>query len=423
MTARAKKTSYHIIRILVCAGALWLVAQGVTWHDRVTLTGDRGVLVGEVQRDGAVVTVIDREGQTHSLALSEVAQDEDGVRLVTLGLKSTWHAGNKWFLLLAVALHFPVIFPQALRFRWLLSAQGIQVGYRECLRLSFAGNFLNFVAPLGSNAGDVFKAYYVSLHTEHRTEAVTTVALDRIIGLSSLVMVVALITTMSPDTSRLAVLRPYMLAVLAALICGAVVYLSPMLRRYLIPWKLLRRLPAFNHIERVDQAARKLASHVGLVTAAVLMTVALQGLAMLAYFCVAIGVGLSVELGHALECFAYFYTGVVIQAVPITPQGLGTLELAYRYFFASFGTPSQIVCMAMAIRGVAFICSLPGLLVTVSGSCKPSELKAFEASIEETDPPRSVPSDKVSLHATSANAATLELMSPTDSTASEVRTV
>lgn len=405
MTAHAKRLSYHILKVLVCAGALWLVAQGVTWHDHVTLIDGRGTLVGTVEYGHESITVVDRDGATHQLALSEVDQDADGVMLVTLGLRSTWRAGNKWLLLLAVVLHFPVIFPQALRFRWLLSAQGIKVGYAECLRLSFAGNFLNFAAPFGSNAGDVFKAYYVSLHTEHRTEAVTTVVLDRVIGLSSLVLVVALITSLSPPTSRLAELRPYMLGVSAALVCACVAYLSPVLRRYLIPWKLLQRLPGFAHLERVDRAARTLARHVGLVTASVLMTIALQGLAMVAYFCVAVGVGLSLELGDALECFAYFYTGVVIQAVPVTPQGLGTVELAYRYFFAAFGTPSQIVCMAMAIRGVAFICSLPGLLVTMSGSCKPSELRDFEAAIDAGDAAPELESDESMLQSASGSGA------------------
>lgn len=399
MTPRNKKRLFNIARVSICVAALWLVIQGVTLNDHVTLADGRGELFGTVALQDESVEVVDRDGRTHALALSEVAVDEQGAAMIAFGFRSAWRDSNKLLLLLAVALHFPVVFPQALRFRWLLSAQGIHLGYRECLRLSFAGNFLNFAAPFGSHGGDVFKAYFVSLHTHHKTEAVTTVVLDRILGLSSLVLVVALITTFSPGSSRLAEFRPYMLGVLGVLAVCAGAYLTPWFRRYIVPWKLLEKLPMFDQLQRVDRAARKLAGHVGLVVAAVLLTIALQALAMCAYLCVAVALGLSVKLHQALECFAYFYTGVVIQALPGPPQGLGTVELAYRYFFDPFGTASQIVCMALLIRIVALACAMPGLLVTMTGSYKPDELEAFEASLESPNQPQTAASDGIVLHA------------------------
>ena len=65
--------------------------------------------------------------------------------------------------------------------------------------------------------GDVFKAYFVSLHTERKTEAVATVALDRLIGLGTLLAVASIITIFSPSGSRLAELRPYTLGLLGSL--------------------------------------------------------------------------------------------------------------------------------------------------------------------------------------------------------------
>jgi len=399
MTPRNKKRVFNVIRAAICVGALCFVIRGVTLDDHVTLADGRGELIGTVTVQDESVEVVDRTGGTRTLALSEVAVDEQGAAMIAFGLRSAWRDSHKLLLLLAVALHFPVVFPQALRFRWLLSVQGIHLRYRECLKLSFAGNFLNFAAPFGSHGGDVFKAYFVSLHTDHKTEAVTTVVLDRILGLSSLVLVVALITTFSPGTNRLAEFRPYMLGVLGVLAACAVAYLTPWIRRYIIPWKLLERLPMFDQLQRVDRTTRKLAGHVGLVVAAVLLTIALQALAMCAYLCVAVALGLSVALHQALECFAYFYTGVVIQALPGPPQGLGTVELAYRYFFDPFGTPSQIVCMALLIRIVALVCAMPGLLVTMTGSYKPAALEEFEASLESPHEPQTATTNSILLNA------------------------
>jgi len=386
MASFSKKRLFNYLRAIICVAALWFVLQGVTWKDHVTLI-DGTELIGTaiVTEDGVVLEA--SGASARRIPMEDIAVDERGAPLIAFGLKSAWRNSNKWLLLLAVALHFPVIFPQALRFRWLLSAQGIRIGYPECLRLSFAGNFLNFAAPFGSHGGDVFKAYFVSLHTEHKTEAVTTVILDRIIGLTSLILVVALIAVFSPSDSRLAQFRPYMLGVLSVLFAGLVAYLNPWVRRHLIPWSWLERLPMFEHMQRMDRTVRKLAGHLSVVVAAVLITIALQALAMCAYFSVALGLGLSVGIDQALECFAYFYTGVVIQALPGPPQGLGTVELAYRYFFAPFGTASQIVCMALVIRIVALVCSMPGLLVTMTGSYRPDELEQFEASLSAEPKP------------------------------------
>ena len=68
------------------------------------------------------------------------------------------------------------------RFVWLLRAQGIYIGYWEGIKLTYAGNFFNFVM-VGTTGGDLFKAFYVAQHTRYKLEAVTTIFLDRVVGL------------------------------------------------------------------------------------------------------------------------------------------------------------------------------------------------------------------------------------------------
>ena len=157
-----------------------------------------------------------------------------------------------------------------------------------------------------------------------------------------------------------------------------------------MPRTWLSRLSIFHHIQRIDNAATTLARHKGTLLWCVFLTVLLQGIAMAAYFTVAIALALAANAGNALEFATYFYTGTLIQALPGPPQGLGTVELAYRYFFAPFGSASQIVCMALAIRLVVLTGSLPGLLVTVTGAYKPihpaSDRPAADA--PPAEPPR-----------------------------------
>ena len=372
MQGRMKKRLFNAFRILICVGALWIVARGVTLHDHVELAARGLHVVGQVSVGEESVVVLLPGGDRQVIALSDVAVDEDGALRISYGMKTAWRKSDKLLLFLALLIYFPVVFPQALRFRWLLRAQDIDVSSWECLKLTFAGNFLNFATPLGSNAGDAFKAYFASLHTEHKTEAVTTVVLDRVIGLGTLLAVVALIVTIGPDGGRLAVLRPYMLGLLSAGVVCLAVYFSPLARRFRLPASWQERVPALSHLKRMDGAARKLAGHRAVLVGAILITVLLQMMALAAYFVVAVAMAMDAHAGNIVEFFAYFYTGTVVQALPGPPQGLGTVELAYRYFFASFGSASQIVCMALAIRVVVLICALPGLLVTLTGSYRPS---------------------------------------------------
>ena len=370
MTPRAKKRLFNALRIAICAVALWFVIRGVTFRDHVILE-EGPELVGALIDEGDPVVIRLSDDQQRAVPRADIAVDERGEPRISYGLKTALANSTKALLLLAVLLHFPVAFFQAIRLRWLLRAQDIHIGYWECVKFSFAGNFLNFATPLGSHAGDVFKAYFVTTHTEHKTEAVTTIALDRAIGLGTLVVCVALITTISPSDSRLAVFRPYMLTMLGIGAVCMYVYLSPTLRRYLVPRRWLSWLPMFDHLQRIDHAARSLASAGRIVAASVLITLMLQVMAIGAYFTIAVALSLDAHAGNVLEYYAYFYTGAVIQALPGPPQGLGTVELAYRFFLAPFGSPSQIVCVAVLARIVVLVCALPGLLVTMTGSYRP----------------------------------------------------
>jgi len=385
MTPRARKRLFDFLRVAVCVIALWIVIRGVTLYDHVVLTVGKAELVGDVIRDGDPVEIRLLSGETRSVPRREIAADADKTAKIRYGLKTAWRNSRKSLLLLAVLIHFPVVFPQALRFQWLLAAQNITVGYWECVKLSFAGNFLNFATPFGSNAGDVFKAYFASLHTDHKTEAVTTVVLDRFIGLGSLLLVVAAITAFSPTGSRLALLRPYMLGMIGVGVVVAFLYLWPPVRRRWIAGPWVARLPMLHQLKRVDNAARTLAGRTGTLVASILLTIGLQAMALAAYFTVAVALAMDAHAGNMLEYFAYFYSGTLVQTLPGPPQGLGTVELTYRYFFAAFGSPPQIICMAFAVRVVVLICALPGLLVTLTGSYRPKEAAAFD--LASGDPP------------------------------------
>lgn len=371
MARRPRKLVLDLLRIAICVGALWYVLRGVSLHDHVVLD-DGTTIEGIVRSDSNPLLIELRDGETQSFPFDHIKADSKGIPQVRYGLLSAWQRSGKILLLLSILVYFPVAIPLAQRFRMLLAIQKIELTFAEALRLTFAGNFLNFTTPLGSNAGDLFKAYFASLHTHRKTEAVTTVLLDRLIGLATLIVVAAAITLFAPASSRLAELRPYMLCLLLVGAIAAGLYFSPVARLFSLP-SGLRRLAIVEQAVRVDQAVRLVARHGWTLSASVLLTVLLQVMALGSYFVAAVGLAMYTPVRLLPEYFAYFYAGALIQSLPGPPQGLGTVELAYRYFFADYGSPSQIVCLAFAIRLVALVSSLPGLFVVLTGAYKPSE--------------------------------------------------
>lgn len=371
MRPRGKKVLSNALRIGVCVAALWFVLKGVTLHDGVVLKQGAVPLTGTVVETADSVTIRQANGQSLTVARGEIAVDNQGQARITYGLLTVWANSRKALLLLALGLYLTVPFFLAVRLRWLLAAQSIALGFWDSLKLSFAGNFLNFATPLGSNAGDVFKAYFVTTHTHRKTEAATTIVLDRVVGLATLIATVAGITMVVRSGSRLGEFRPYVLGILAVGAAVLFAYRSPMLRKHLVPWGWLERVPAFDQLRRIDNTARTLIGHKVILGASVLITFVLQVIAIAAYFAVAVALSMDANAGNVLEYFAYFYTGSVIQSLPGPPQGLGTVELAYRYFFEPFGSPSQILFLAFLVRVVVLAAALPGLLVTLTGSYRP----------------------------------------------------
>ena len=372
MTPKAKKRIWDGVRVALCVAALGIVIQGVTWDDRLTLAEDGSELRGTVidQESEQQYHIERSDGTERTVAYAEVAQDEQGAPRVEYGLKSVWRESDKGLLALCIVVFLPVAFFLGARLKLLLSVQDVHISLFEGIKLSFAGNFLNFAAPLGSNAGDVFKAYFVSLHTEHKTEAATTVFIDRVIGLGTLLLVVAVLTLASPGTSRLGELRWYVVSVILVGGAAGLAYLSP-LGSGLMAHRFMARLPGGRHLARIDGTVRSLARRPGVLVGAVLYTVTLQVIAIGAYFVVAQALGLRGGWSLLPEYYAYFATGAVVQALPGPPQGFGTVELAYRYLFAPFGGVSQIVSMALAIRLMTLICALPGVYVVLTGSYRP----------------------------------------------------
>ncbi|MFN0134554.1 MAG: lysylphosphatidylglycerol synthase transmembrane domain-containing protein [Phycisphaerae bacterium] len=301
-------------------------------------------------------------------------------------LMRTWQAASKPLLAVAVGLFLLTPVLQALRLRRLLGSHEIKLGWAEDVRLAFAGNFLNFAAPLGSTSGDVFKAAVVARHASRRQqgwEAATIVIVDRAVGLGVLLLSVATIALLAPEGSRLGVLRTNLYAFSIVLLLGVLAVVTLPRWKHLLPEAWREKLPRRELIRRVSETARRLLACPRTIAIAVLTTVVLQIVAAAAFLCVALAVGFTLSPSEWTSMYAFFSTGEIVKALPGPPQGLGTMELAYAYLFADWASASQIVSAAIGIRLVSLLCALPGAMLLTEPQAQASGVSCGEvASIE-----------------------------------------
>ncbi len=342
--------------------------SNVVYYDHVTLEDGSHHRIVDMQSDS--VSIAEADGTRRAIACAGGVCETDSK--ITLGLKTTWQRADRSKLLICFVIFAPITLLQAWRFQLMLRAQDIRVTYWESCKLSYAGNFLNFVTALGSTGGDVFKMYYTSLHTDRKTEAVVTVLLDRVVGLFGLVLLVACVLAVRTGDGKLTVLM-YGVGVFLAggFVAGAVLF-SERLRSLIRPHHVLAKLPFAAQLQRAEAATRRLAHHKGLVLLSLAVTVVLQGIGMTAFIFAALALGMRSDPGAIWAYYAYMPAGMIVAAIPISFMGLGTMEAFLKHaMLGTYGTLSAILCLAMIVRLVTLAWALPGVIVTLTGACRP----------------------------------------------------
>jgi len=387
---KSKKIATIVLRTVVCVGVMYLVLRNVHWNDVAVLANDgsqvRIVNWQEVKNDsrledlqqiGEVAVKVQKsiDQEPFEITLSQLALNKEGAPDFEIGLVTAWKSSNKSMILLAVLIFAPVALLQAIRFTWMVRAQEIDLSYWEGIKLSYAGNIMNFVA-IGTTGGDIYKAYYVSTHTNRKTEVVTTVFLDRAVGLISLLLIAAGAMLLKFDDPKIRFYAPFIGMLMAGLAVGAIVVFSQRIRRFFHIDQILEKLPFSSHLLRIDATTRRMRHHKKLIIMAILTTIILQGLAITSITITAFGLGMNNDPSLYAGYYAYIAMGLLIATIPVSYQGGGTMDGALQIFLqGTYGNFSQILFVGFAIRILQLFWALPGILVPITGAHRPSTEK------------------------------------------------
>lgn len=237
----------------------------------------------------------------------------------------------------------------AWRWHLLLIAQGIQVSFKRTFQISMIGQFFNGFL-LGSTGGDILKAYYGTRETEKsKTEAVTAVFADRLLGLFS--MLLFAVFFMLPNhhlllvNKRLTLLTLFTLGMFGS--CLVLIFAAGH-----GDWlaRILRRFPRFTHLHRSLEACKKTARQGNLLLKVFLLSMLLNGFCVAQFALIAYDLGMEISLTQLAVIVPMI---ICISSIPITPSGLGVRENLY---VIMLGAPLLAIAptLALALSLIAY---------------------------------------------------------------------
>lgn len=267
-----------------------------------------------------------------------------------------------WYL--GILLKPAVILLFAYRWHKLLLWKNIRIRFSSSLRLAAIGNFFTVVLP-GSMGGDVVKTYGLVRNMDSkRMNAVTATIIDRILGVCSLLIVVAAASAAFLLFSKKYLIpQPGYLHLIEWIFAGSSVMLLFTLllifamqskRTYLLLGSLLGRLPAYRYVSPALGSLHSTTISSKRIACLILLSIAGHILNIMVIMCIAQAVGDPLRPGAH---FLLSAVGISGNLVPLTPGGIGIAEgiFAYVYAAAGSGNGALIGLMSRMFNYMVFI--------------------------------------------------------------------
>ncbi len=260
-------------------------------------------------------------------------------------------------------------------FRWqtLLHAAGVKASWLFAAQATVVGLFLNNVTP--SNLGqDVWRVLAVGSRFGRGSTGLATVGADRVVGLIGAALLPLLAFGPAAQAVGLTVSLEYTIVPLVVLLLGILLAGTKPARR----WGAA--LFSIGPLQQIKQPVREVYDSFCDLMAdrkragqALGYGIAFHLCVVLANYALAVGLGLAIPL---LVCLVVVPLAVIVQAIPITINGLGIREGAYISLLGAAGVGgADAVALSLTFFGVWTAVSAGGaipLLAQRRRACQPS---------------------------------------------------
>jgi uncharacterized membrane protein YbhN (UPF0104 family) len=294
------------------------------------------------------------------------------VAWIVLQSRKDWDdfvAQEKNWSYLGLAFFFVVSAHLVSYWRWqlLVNSLGVPLSTLTAIRLGFLGTLLNQVS-IGSVGGDLFKAIEAAQRSkDKKTEVVASVLVDRAVGLLGLLLVASIGVFFTQDLSPRLVAIQWGAAMMGGV--GLVTLLLVGALGAKVPLEWLRRFPVAGHtIFRLAKACMIFQGRPRLIVEVIVSSMLVH--TCFTFACYLISSALFSTTPSVAEHFATIPPAMAAATLPITPGGVGVLEIAIAGLFRELPLlPDGYspVIMATTFRFFLICVSLIGALYYFSG--------------------------------------------------------
>lgn len=265
---------------------------------------------------------------------------------------------------MAMTLILMNLFFASERWRILIRSQGLEAPIGSVLRLSFIGSFFNFAMP-GGVGGDVVKAYYFTKDQPgSKVIAVTSVMMDRILGLFAMVLMALLVMLYDLQhivrTPALLTLFWFISGIFVIFIFGLAVVFSKLIYSHGTLKRIIQRLPLSTKLMKLYESVHLYGKDGKRFAQVIFISLCSQVCAVIFLYLAGTLTGYT-----DIPAKTYFLVaplGFMATAIPISPAGVGVGQAAFYFLFNLYnGYTSEVgpICIT-ALQVGSFLASLLG---------------------------------------------------------------
>lgn len=231
-------------------------------------------------------------------------------------------------------------------YRWmlLLKSRGFLTTFKATFEVQLIGNFFNYALP-GSVGGDVVRAYYFARdHADRKVEAVTSVIVDRVLGLYAMVVMafIPLILQWHLVQER-ADLHTVALVTFIVFFFMSL-FFAVVFSRRIRAWNFfdhyLKKFPGGKQMLKVYDGFHQYRGDKLTLVWAFLMSFSSQAAAT--FFMYAVGIVLKEDISLATYFFAV-PLGFIIMSIPVSIAGLGIGQMAFLLLFQMYSGQKSVI--------------------------------------------------------------------------------
>ncbi|HEX8031741.1 MAG TPA: lysylphosphatidylglycerol synthase transmembrane domain-containing protein [Vicinamibacterales bacterium] len=259
---------------------------------------------------------------------------------------------------LALVLGLVAIDRGVMIWRWilLLRSSGIAIGTAAAARLFLVSSFVGSFLPAGVGA-DAARAYGLARENTSGSEALASVAVDRLLGVMSIVLMASIgVVVWKPAQADS---RPIWL--IAVLLAACVMFFwSNMLTRQLTPARFHDH-PLLRRVFRLSDALGRYRGRQAVLVQVMAWSIAVQLLRITQAYFLGLGLGMSVPYAYYL---LFMPVGLLMLLLPISISGFGLPQGVIVWLLRPMGAPdSQSFALSTLIILTGLAGNLPGLVL------------------------------------------------------------